>query len=83
MKKFLSKSLSSVVFFALAIIFTFTTVAPGKQVPQLSKGFLLSKEQIIKDLLEKNERVISILINSFVEEDNNYTFDVKKLLSSV
>ena len=83
MKKFLSKSLSSVVFFALAIIFTFTTVAPGQASAATFKGIPFEQQQIIKDLLEKNERVISILINSFVEEDNSYTFDVKKLLSSV
>lgn len=78
MKKFLSKSLSSVVFFALAIIFTFTTVAPGQASAATFKGIPFEQQQIIKELLEKNERVINILINSFVEEDNNYTFDVKK-----
>lgn len=78
MKKFLSKSLSSVVFFALAIIFTFTTVAPGQASAATFKGIPFEQQQIIKDLLEKNERVISILVNSFIEEDNTYTFDAKK-----
>ncbi|MDH6562709.1 hypothetical protein M2166_001542 [Bacillus sp. TBS-096] len=38
----------------------------------------MNSSKSFKELLEKNERVINILINSFVEEDNSYTFDVKK-----
>ncbi|MGE6631246.1 hypothetical protein [Bacillus sp. NPDC077027] len=80
MKKFLSKSLSSVVFFALAIILTFTTVAPGQAQAATFKGIPFEQQEAIKNLLEKNGRVINILISSFVEEDNSYTFDVNKAI---